>query len=385
MSFIVGVGVASPLGLGLEASMEGWLSGASGLAENPLPHEGLSDHLAGIVPGFRPRKQLPDRKAVKLMSREAQLLVHAAVEACGGTDVIERLELEAQRVGAFAAAGYEVTPLDEVLEMFRRSREPEEPTKLSLERLFTVGRDGYNPLSPLKTLPNMALFHAATALGLRGPHLALGSSPAAGLAALSGAHDALADDLCDHALVGGTDAQVELYRIHYLEEAGVLAGSSPAEGAAALLLAAAPDAESPVRIVAVGLAQEPPAGPVPGDHYSSVSDRGETRTGLYTRVLEEAWDGGAPPVDLVVADLWGLPTRDAAERSALATVLSHAGTDAPILSTRPRTGHMGAAHGVFDVALACELLRRGDGQCALVTAGGSAGDLGAVVLHKVSA
>jgi|GEM_PF-1904745 len=366
--FVAGVGVASPLGLGWHASVDGWLRGASGL--RPFSKDGLELAQAGVVPDFRPRKQLPDRKAVKLMSREAQLLVYAAVEACGGTDPAQRLGVDPERIGGFAAAGYEVTPLGEVLDMFAGSRDPLDPSRLSLDALFSTGRAAYNPLSPLKTLPNMALFHAALTLGLRGPHLALGSSPAAGLAALAGAVDALDDDTCDYAVVGGADAQVELFRLHYMEEAGVV-GSRPAEGAAALLLGDAGDVE----ILAVQLGQEPPAGPMPGEAYSVVSDGGARREALYRRVVEQA--GCA--VDLVIADLWGLPQRDGFERRAVTTVMP----EGPILATRPRLGHMGAAHGLFDVALAVALIQRGEAKCVLVTAGGSAGDLGAVVLRGV--
>ena len=370
--YIREVGIASPLGLGKVTSVQGFLRGSSGLSSNPIPMDGLPQSIAGVVPGFNPRKQLPDRKAVKLMSREAQLLVYAAVEACGGTSPEEALGVDAERIGGFAAAGYEVTPLDDVLDMFRQSRDQEDPSRLSTAQLFAHGRSAYNPLSPLKTLPNMALFHAAVTLGLRGPHLAVGSSPAAGLAALSGALDSMADDACEYAVVGGADAQLELYRLHYLQECGVLEGSAPGEGAAALLVGPVGD----VRIAAIGLGQEPPAGPVPREAYSVVGDRGARRAALYSDVLQRATQSGAPPVDTVLADLWGLPARDAAERSALGPLT----TRASLLETRSRVGHLGAAHGVFDVALAAELIRGGAASSVLVTAGGVAGDLGAVVL-----
>jgi len=374
---ILGAGLATPLGLGRAATLAAWDGDAIAIAPHPA-----SDALPSVaqVPGFRPRKQLPDRKAVKLMSREAQLLVYAAVEACG-TDVAERLGVPPEQIGAFAAAGYEVTPLDEVVDMFDASRDPDAPARLSLPRLFAEGRHAYNPLSPLKTLPNMALFHAALSLGLRGPHLAIGSSPAAGLAALSGAVDAIGDGTCSHALVGGTDAQTELFRIHYLHEAGV--DAAPGEGAAALLLAA----DAPVRVAAVGLAQEPPAGPeVRGDYGEGAS--AALRGALYRRLLDEA---GLDRVDLVHGDFWGMPTgahpgganvRDAAERSALATLPGV--VDTRIVATRPRLGHLGAAHGLVDVVLAAGAIEAGRASSALVTAGGSAGDLGAVVLVGAS-
>ena len=69
--FLCSAGVASPLGLGWDTSVDAWLAGASGL--RPFDKDGLHLDRAGVVPGFRPRKQLPDRKAVKLMSRIQQL------------------------------------------------------------------------------------------------------------------------------------------------------------------------------------------------------------------------------------------------------------------------------------------------------------------------
>lgn len=370
MITIRGVGLATPLGLGRDATVDAWVRGGGGLSDAPDGLAALAPRV-GAVPGFRPRKQLPDRKAVKLMSREAQLLVYAAVEAAG-TDPAGILGIPAERIGGFAAAGYEVTPLDEVLAMFKASRDPDDPARLSLPRLFSEGRDAYNPLSPLKTLPNMALFHAALTLGLRGPHLALGSSPAAGLAALTGAVDALVAGTCDAAFVGGADAQLELFRLHYLEEAGVLAGAAPGEGAAALLLGEG----GAVAIAAGGLAQERPSGPLPGEHYSRTGDA-EARSALYTSVLSR---GGTP--DVVIADLWGLPLRDRAERDAIAAALG--GSSAPIFASRPRLGHLGAAHGLVDVALGAALIERGEADRVLVTAGGLAGDLGAVVLRRAS-
>lgn len=375
---IRGLGLASPLGLGLDATMDGWTSGARAQRAPDFPMDGLSQSDVATVPGFRPRKQLPDRKAVKLMSREAQLLVYAAVEA-GTADAPSALGVAAERFAAFAAAGYEVTPLEEVLDMFRASRDPADGTKLSLQRLFTEGRDAYNPLSSLKTLPNMALFHAAITLGLRGPHLALGSSAAAGIAALQGGVDSIREGRADAALVGGTDAQVELYRLHYLEEAGALAGAAPGEGAAALVLGEGPGS---VCIGAVGLAQEPVSGPVPAEHYSRIDDGGGTRARLYRDTVRAALEMGAPPPDLVFADIWGLPPRDADERLAITEALHVAGVreGCAVEASRERLGQLGAAHGLTDVVLAAASIQRGDARCALVTASGAAGDLGAVVL-----
>lgn len=363
---VVGVGLATPFGLGREATLTAWsVPGTGALSPNDRwPTGGFPRVDAGLVHGFNPRRQLPDRKAVKLMSRETRLGVFAAVEACGGTDVVERLGIEPARFGAYAAAGYEVSALADHEDMLAHCRHPDDAGRVSLARLFGEGRDRYNPLAPLRILPNMALFHAGVTLGLRGAHLALGSSPAAGLAALGEATDALDHDEADAALVLGVDAQTEEFRAHMLVEAGVVPILAPGEGAAALLLL--PCGDGP-EVLAWAAGQEP-------THrgFGDTADGGAARRALYARVIEAA--GGA--VDLSLGDLWGDLRRDTAERGALPSGEHSA--------TRPRAGWLGAAHGLMDVGIAAELVLRGDAGRVLVTASGVAGDIAAVVIGEAS-
>ena len=360
------VGLATPLGLGLAATMEGWRAGRSGLVDNDRwPTRWFLRADAGLVPGFNPRKQLPDRKAVKLMSRESQLGLWAAVEAAGprGPD---RFDVAADRFAGFAAAGYEVSSLDESEEMLALSRDPQAPGRVALDLLFGPGRDAYNPMAPLKILPNMALFHAASTLDLQGPHLSLGSSPATGLAAAIEACDALSFDEADAVLVLGTDANAEVFRAHQLVEGGVAEHLAPAGGAAALVLRQAVDGD-PI-LLGHAQAQEPPAGPEPRQHYGQISDS-RARAALHRAALERA---GLRTVDLILADLWGDPARDALVMKGL--------PDAPVASSRTRFGWLGAAAGTVDLAIACELVRSGEVGSVLVSAAGLAGDLACVIV-----
>ena len=368
MAVITSVGLACPLGLGREAALAAWRDGRTGLSPNDRwPTDGFPRTDAGRVVGFHPRKQLPDRKAVKLMSREAQLGVFAAVEATGGTDVCVRDGIPPTRFGAFAAAGYEVSALGDHEEMLASSRSEHDPSKLDVNRLFSVGRDTYNPLAPLRILPNMALFHAGVTLGLQGPHLSLGSSPAAGLAALGEACEAIDDGDADAALVLGTDAQIEEFRSQMLVEAGILPRLAAGEAGAALMLVA--HGGSGVAVLAWGAAQEPTE-----RGYADPADGGVTRARLYRRVLEEA--GGR--VEACLGDLWGDPSHDAIELRALPPEATH-------LASRPRTGWLGAAAGVLDAALAAEEVRAGRYDRVLVTAAGIAGDVAAVVIGRAEA
>lgn len=352
--------------------MSVWTAGSSGLSENSRwDTSGFPRADAGLVPGFVPRKHLPDRKAVKLMSRESQLAVFAAVEAAGSTNLPSSSGLPPTEVGAFAAAGYEVSNLADSEAMLAASRDPEDSSRIVLRRLFGEGRDVYNPLSPLKVLPNMPLFHAGLALGLEGPHLCLGSSPAAGLAALGEASEAIARGECRGALVLGSDAQVEEFRAQLLVEAGVTPVLAPAEGAAALILGPTKSegevGERVPVVVAWDLAQEP------FEAYGRCSDAGATRAALYSRVLERTG-----PVDLCLADLWGDPNHDAPELFALG---SQSTIEATPQSSRTRLGWLGAAQGLTDVAIAAALVRTGQAQRVLITASGLTGDLAAVVIE----
>ncbi|MEE2829336.1 MAG: beta-ketoacyl synthase N-terminal-like domain-containing protein [Myxococcota bacterium] len=367
---VLSTGLVTPLGLGREATTSGWWQGRCGLAPcDRWDTTGFPRQDAGAVPAFHPRKNLPDRKSVKIMSRESQLAVYAAVEACGGTDVVERSGIPAEDFGSFAAAGYEVSSLQDSEAMLAASRDPTKPGRLDVDRLFREARFLYNPLSPLKVLPNMALFHAGVTLGLRGPHLSLGSSPAAGLAALGEAVESLKAGHCSAALVLGSDAQIDEFRAQLLVEAGVVPRLAPGEGAAALFLGHPDRDPAAPRVVAWEIGQEPV-----GDGYGDVLDDGDTRSRLYEGVLERA----SGPIDLCLADLWDDPERDAAEHRALQGLSSL--TAAPRTS-RPALGWLGAAQGLVDFALAAESLRAGRASRALVTASGLAGDIAAVVLE----
>lgn len=370
MTAILASGLATPLGLGRDDSVREWMAGSCGLTANSRWNpEGFPRPDAGLVPDFRPRRHLPDRKAVKIMSRESQLAVYAAVEAAAGVDVLDRLKVDSTRAGAFAAAGYEVSSLADSEGMLAASRDPSNPGRLDVDRLFTEGRGLYNPLSPLKILPNMPLFHAGLTLGLRGPHLSLGSSPAAGLAALGEATESLRAGACELALVLGSDAQVEEFRAQLLVEAGVVPTLAAGEAASALLLAPESGPHEGPRVVAWDMAQEPS-----GSGYGETLDGGETRRTLYARLLSQVGE-----VDLCLGDLWGDPVRDAAELAALS---GHSTLTCTPGSTRAQLGWLGAAQGLVDVALACEAIRSGQAHRALITASGLAGDLAAVVLES---
>jgi hypothetical protein len=339
------LGAVSPFGVGVQPLLA-VLRGEIAPAEPDDRWSEITTRL-GLVPGFKARKLLPDRKAIKVMSRDSQLGVVAAIEACG-LDPSAEWGVAPERFGAFAAAGYETAALSDVLDMMVAARDPDAPGRISLERLYGPGRDAYHPLAPLKTLPNMALFHVGMTLGLRGPQLALGSSATAGIAALGEALDAVAYGDADAALAVATDSMTALSRIEAMVEVGLLPGETwPSEGAAGILVGAATD---DVRILAWEIGQEIVVEDEPAVAYGR-SD-GESSERLADRVLEAARAAGG---------------RGEVREISVASAL----------------GCTGAAEGLLGVVVAIAAVRSGDAELARVCTRGFAGDIGAVVVGRV--
>lgn len=357
---VLGVGLRTPWGKARH-SLAGLLDGTTALTPNPFwDARSWPRSDCGWCAGFEPKKELPDRKAIKIMSREAQLAVAAAIEACGTNTPAHDAGIDADRVGVFGTAGYEVSALDDVRELLHHSRDLDDPRHIDLRRAFTEGKDHYNPLAPLKTLPNMALYHVAQSLGAEGPHAALGASPASGLAALDAAISALLRGECDRAIVVACDCGLELFRTQMWIEAGLLPSVAPGEGAAALVLARQGPVGAP-RITRPWLGQERRG----VDAEWDARQRGAVLAGAA---------GGRRPGRLFL----GLRGVDEADRRWFSALGALGLSDVPATATAPRIGWLGAAHTLTEVALAALLCQHTLETAVLVAGDGLAGDLGAV-------
>lgn len=197
---ITGIGLVCPAGVGLAKAR-------ARLAEGPLTPRLPDDASAALerplileVPDFDARPALRRRKDRKLMARANQLAVVAArlaVDDAGLTDV--------EDAGLYLGVGREPGNLDDVLPALAHSGAD---GRVSIERLSKEGMRWMNPLSSLKTLPNMSLAHVAIQLGVTGPGYALCDGPDAGVTALREAAIAVAGGVVDRALAGGADSLV---------------------------------------------------------------------------------------------------------------------------------------------------------------------------------
>ena len=80
---VTGIGVVSPIGIGLEAFAEGLAAGRSAVRRLDLfQADDLPIPLGAVVECFDPKQFVRPRKSLKVMSRDIQLAFAAADMAC---------------------------------------------------------------------------------------------------------------------------------------------------------------------------------------------------------------------------------------------------------------------------------------------------------------
>jgi 3-oxoacyl-(acyl-carrier-protein) synthase len=202
---VTGIGLVTPLGVGREENSEAARRGpATPQPPDPEEAQALPTPLVCRVPDhFDPRRYLKRRKDLKLMARANRLAVAAArlaVEDAGLGDA------DLTEAGLWFGVGCEPGDSSDLLPALPPSRGPD--GDIDPARLATDGMGRINPLSSLKTLPNMSLAHVSIAVGAMGPNQALCAGREAGARALLEAARAVADGAVRVALAGAADAPI---------------------------------------------------------------------------------------------------------------------------------------------------------------------------------
>lgn len=188
---ITGMGLITPLGLGLTASWEALVSGMSGIG--PITNFDSSDlpvHIAGEVKAFDPALYI-EAKEIKKMDRFIHFAVAASTMAVEDSG-LKITEENAERVGVIIGSGIGGLP---AIERYH---------KAYLEK-------GHRKITPFfipMLIINLASGHVSIKFGAKGPNSAVSTACATGSHAIGDAFRVIQRGEADVMIAGGTESVI---------------------------------------------------------------------------------------------------------------------------------------------------------------------------------
>ena len=204
---ITGLGIVSPIGIGVEhvwRSIKACQSGIQGI--DFLAQAGWPSPFGGVVQDFEPKAYVQPRKSLKVMSRETQL-AFAAGELAWADAGLEEFEVASDRLGVIGAADMQYSPVEEMTEPMAEGL-----TDQGTFDLVAWGHRGMRQLYPLwmlKYLPNMPACHIGIRRQAFGPTNTISLGTVSSLVALSEATATIRRGAADMMIVGGASSTVD--------------------------------------------------------------------------------------------------------------------------------------------------------------------------------
>ncbi len=342
---ITGMGVVSPIGVGLQSFWKNLCDGQSGIrVRSEFADSDIPIRLEGRVRDFDPRQYIPNRKAIKIMCGPIQHGCAAAMMACQQAG-LQPQTINPDRIGTvFGTETFFADPL-EVADVFRHCMIDRD---YQHERWGEFAMRKIQPLWMLKYLPNMVASHVSIMLDARGHSNSICQREVSGLIALIEAAHVIQRGWCDVMVVGGTGSLCELsamlYRGNNLSRAFVdkpqessrpfdlhRDGMVPGEGAAAFVIESADHAaQRDATVLAELEGWSMSYGDPTGDEFSlSISN-------CFASAVEHA---RCQPhqINAVNADAGGRITEDAAEAQAIQRLFGNL----PVVANKGNFGNLG--------------------------------------------
>jgi 3-oxoacyl-[acyl-carrier-protein] synthase II len=188
---VTGIGVVTPLGIGVDTFWNGLVEGRSGVcAITQCDTSDSPSKIAGEAPEFEPRDFM-DAKEARRVSRASQFAVAAARMALDDADLV----IDASNrydIGALIGNG-STSPPD---------------TENAARTLFERGFSRVNPFYITSALPNMPSCQVAIQLGLMGHNTSIATACAASSQAIGEAAEIIRRGDATVMLAGGTEAPI---------------------------------------------------------------------------------------------------------------------------------------------------------------------------------
>jgi len=363
---ITGIGIVSPLGIGLDAFRATLAQGES--AMGPLTIVDTT-HLAvdfgAELKDFDPKQYVKPRKSLKVMSRDIQT-AYAAADMAMQHGQLEKGALPPERFGVVFGSDMIYSPASELEAVFR---ECIEDGQYIHDRWGEAAMRNIYPLWMLKYLPNFPACHVGIAHDARGPNNSVTVGDASSLLAFSEAVSYIRRGMADVMLTGGTGTRLSLVSLMTADReelsrrrddpAGASRpfdadrdGACYGEGSAVFLIESRQHAEARgatilARVLGSGQAYENRRFQKPGD--------GDGYRRAIKKALADA-DTDAADIGHVNAHAESSPQGDQREAAAIHDLLG----DVPVLAMKSYFGNLGAGSGSVELLGSLLALEKGE-------------------------
>jgi 3-oxoacyl-[acyl-carrier-protein] synthase II len=355
---ITGIGLVTPIAIGVEETWQGLLAGRSGIGPiTRFDHSAFATHFAGEVKNFDATRWMTAREA-KTQDPFTQYAVAAGSLAVADSGLEISGEF-AERVGCFVGAGLGgVTTIE-----------------ATCKTLSEKGpRHGFSPFFVPMIIVNLASGHLSIKFGAKGPNLSQVSACSTGTHAIGDAFRVIERGDADAMICGGTEATVTPLGVGGFNAMRALSthndapqqASRPfdrdrdgfviAEGAGILVIEELEHAKARgARIYAElrGYGANADA-----HHITSPAPEGAGAQRCMKLALKDA---KLAPADIGYINAHGTSTKinDATETLAIKKVFGDSARKLMVSSTKSMTGHMLGAAGGVETAVCALVLARG--------------------------
>jgi 3-oxoacyl-[acyl-carrier-protein] synthase II len=342
---VTGIGLITPLGVGVEKSWDGLILGKSGVRRiTHFDASAFSTQIAGEVEGFNPEDYI-EAKEIKKMDRFIHFGVAASLMAREDSKLTID-ERNADRTGVYVGAGMGGLPAIEHYHKVMLEKGPRRITPFFIPMLII----------------NLAAGQISIRLGAKGPNSAPATACATGSHAIGDAFKVIQRGDADVMIAGGTESTISAMGIGGFNAMKALStrndeperasrpfdrdrdGFVMGEGAGIVIMeelgyALARNAKIYAEVVGYGLT---------GDayHITSPAPGGEGAARCMAMAVRDA---GVDPSEVDYINAHGTSTKygDELETAAIKTVFKEHAYKVAVSSTKSMTGHLlGAAGGV---------------------------------------
>ena len=362
--FITGLSALTASGESADATWAAVLAGDNGIDQiKQYDLSSWTHNLGGELKNYQPAKMLPDRKLLKVISRQDVLGINAAVQAVQHSQVINyRDTLESADVFNDETAVFVGSPGNKYYQQYDflpLIAKTDGDMKPFATQLF----DEVHPTWLLRILPNNVLAYTGITYGFKGVNHNVANHAVGGMQAIIEAYHTIKQGQAERAVVVAYDVGTEPQALFYYEKLGVISaqhlkpfddkhdGTIMAEGAAALVLESEASAKARGAIcygeIVGGMSATEATG------LFSIEEDGAHLASLIQNTLER-YQVSSADLGLLVAHGNGNQKSDISEARAFQTVFGD--EQVPVTAFKWAMGHTLCASGVVDTVLATQAL-----------------------------